>query len=334
MTGACGDTNETSDVTKASPEITTTAGTTGTLPGAVTISDIAHLTGLTETATGDVTFTVYGPFAANSSPTCTGEPFDTLVVGLGSVGADHAIDVSSGDVPVTAAGKYYWVASYGGDAANNPVAGECGDDNETSTVDKASPAISTVAVATDPTVPTTSVQDSATLTGLTANATGSVTFTIYSNSSCTAVVTTLGPVAIGTVTGGAATAVSPAYTGITTAGDYFFIARYSGDANNNAVSGHCGDANEVVHLGALVIVKAVSPVAGNGVVVNFGDTLTYTLTVSATGTLSQPNVVVNDYIPGTTRPGRRRGRPPMWRGRRSASGRAPARCPGPTPTTC
>ena len=33
-------------------------------------------------------------------------------------------------------------------------------------------------------------------------------------------------------------------------------------------------------------------------VVNFGDTLTYTLTVTATGTLDQPNVVVNDYIPG------------------------------------
>jgi uncharacterized repeat protein (TIGR01451 family) len=50
--------------------------------------------------------------------------------------------------------------------------------------------------------------------------------------------------------------------------------------------------------GKLTIVKAVSPVAGNGVVVNFGDTLTYTLTVSATGTLDQPDVVVTDYIPG------------------------------------
>ena len=32
--------------------------------------------------------------------------------------------------------------------------------------------------------------------------------------------------------------------------------------------------------------------------VEFGDTLTYTLTVNATGTLDQPNVVVNDYLPG------------------------------------
>ena len=54
----------------------------------------------------------------------------------------------------------------------------------------------------------------------------------------------------------------------------------------------------VVPTGAMTIVKGVTPVAGNGVVVKFGDTLTYTLTASATGTLNQPNVVVNDYIPG------------------------------------
>jgi uncharacterized repeat protein (TIGR01451 family) len=403
--GKCNDPNEQSAVVKTKPAITTTAGSSGTLPGAVTISDVAHLTGLTATAGGDVTFKAYGPFPASSSPTCTGTA-TTVVVALGTVGADHVIDVESGPVTVTHAGKYYWVASYSGDANNEAVAGTCGDANETSVVDStqpeivtlatggslpvgsvsdtadlsgvtadaggtivfelfaspdcdgdaiftsdeiavdgpdtygpvtttvdnagsyywiatytgddnndgvagecgdegetsvvtpASPVISTVAVATDPTVPTTSVQDTATLTGLSANATGSVTFRIYSNSTCTTLVATLGPVAIGTVTGGTATVFSGAYTGITAAGDYFFVASYSGDGNNNAVAGRCGDANEVVHTGALVIVKAVSPVAGNGVVVEFGDTLTYTLTVNATGTLSQPNVVVNDYIPG------------------------------------
>ena len=50
--------------------------------------------------------------------------------------------------------------------------------------------------------------------------------------------------------------------------------------------------------GVLNVTKAVSPVAGGGVVVEFGDTLTYTLTVSATGELTQHDVVVSDYIPG------------------------------------
>ena len=54
----------------------------------------------------------------------------------------------------------------------------------------------------------------------------------------------------------------------------------------------------VVGSGALTLSKAVSPVAGDDVVVEFGDTLTYTLTASATGTLTQPNVVVTDYLPG------------------------------------
>ena len=55
----------------------------------------------------------------------------------------------------------------------------------------------------------------------------------------------------------------------------------------------------VVPTGNLTLVKQVSPVAGNGVVVEFGDKLTYTLTASATGTLDQPNVVVTDYLPGS-----------------------------------
>ncbi len=61
----------------------------------------------------------------------------------------------------------------------------------------------------------------------------------------------------------------------------------------------------VVPTGALSLVKGVSPVAGNGVVVEFGDTLTYTLTAAATGNLDQPNVVVTDYVPGSdpARPG-------------------------------
>ena len=144
----------------------------------MTVSDVAHLTGLTATAGGDVTFKVYGPFGLNSDPTCTGAS-PAVVVALGSVGADHAIDVSSGDVTVTAAGKYYWVASYGGDGSNNAVAGQCGDANETSTVEKASPAITTTAGSTGSFPGAVTISDTAHLTGLTSTAGGNVTFTVY-----------------------------------------------------------------------------------------------------------------------------------------------------------
>jgi uncharacterized repeat protein (TIGR01451 family) len=50
---------------------------------------------------------------------------------------------------------------------------------------------------------------------------------------------------------------------------------------------------------SLDIVKSVSPTGG----ADFGDTLTYTLKVTAGGTLGQTNVLVSDYIPGH-KPGR------------------------------
>ena len=53
---------------------------------------------------------------------------------------------------------------------------------------------------------------------------------------------------------------------------------------------------------SLDIVKTVDP-AGD---VKFGDTLTYTLVVTAGGSLGQTNVVVSDYIPGY-KPGRESG---------------------------
>ena len=55
----------------------------------------------------------------------------------------------------------------------------------------------------------------------------------------------------------------------------------------------------VVGSGALTMGKVVTPGGEQtSVVVEFGDTLTYTLTASATGTLGQQNVVVTDYLPG------------------------------------
>ena len=105
-----------------------------------------------------------------------------------------------------------------------------------------------MAEATDDTLPGSSVKDTATVSGLTATATGSVTFTLYSDDSCTDLVTTLGPIAIGTVTSGTATVHSGAYDGLVDAGTYYFIASYKGDANNKDVAGDCGDDNESVTI--------------------------------------------------------------------------------------
>jgi uncharacterized repeat protein (TIGR01451 family) len=239
VTGSCGDEGETSTVNPTNPTIATTA-TGGSLP-AGSVSDRAQLTGVTASAGGTITFRLYGPSAA---PSCTGTPvFTSAPVAVSGPGSYGPVSTTVAD-----AGSYYWVASYSGDVDNNAVAGQCGDAGETSVVTKASPEISTVAVATRHTLPGTAVEDTATLTGLSANATGTVTFALYSDDDCSDLVTTLGPVAIGTVTGGSASATSPSYTGIREAGTYYFIASYSGDANNNAVAGKCGDKNEDVTI--------------------------------------------------------------------------------------
>ena len=81
------------------------------------------------------------------------------------------------------AGDYFWVATYSGDPDTGTlgVAGDCGDEGETSVVVPARPGI--VTVVPDFSVPLTGapteLTDTATLTGASAQATGTITFSLY-----------------------------------------------------------------------------------------------------------------------------------------------------------
>ena len=57
----------------------------------------------------------------------------------------HQASATSANFTVTNAGDYNWVASYSGDANNDGATGACGDEGETSTVNPATPSISTSA---------------------------------------------------------------------------------------------------------------------------------------------------------------------------------------------
>ena len=84
------------------------------------------------------------------------------------------------------------------------------------------------------------ISDSATLSGATANAGGTITFRLYSNATCTTEITTgLTPVTVN----GNGSYGSGNYTP-TAVGTYYWIASYSGDASNEAASGACGDTGE------------------------------------------------------------------------------------------
>ncbi len=232
VSGVCGDPTEKSDVGKASPTISTSA-TDGTLPGA-SIHDVATVKGLTDDATGTVAFSLW------ANATCTGVPVFTDTKPLGAV-ASHQASVTSASFTVVNAGDYNWVASYSGDANNDSATGACGDEGETSTVNPATPSISTAA--TNAQLPAGTIHDVATVSGLTANATGTVTFQLWNNANCSGGTVFSDTKPLGTVTAGVAIVTSANYTP-TAAGSYYWIASYSGDANNVTVAGHCGDAGE------------------------------------------------------------------------------------------
>jgi hypothetical protein len=105
---------------------------------------------------------------------------------------------------------------------------------------KVSPTIATTLSATTVTVGD-SVQDSATLTGATSTAGGTVTYTVYTDNTCTA-----GPRDAGTVN--VTNGIVPDSTALAfnTAGDFYWQAVYSGDANNNGATSTCTSEHVVI----------------------------------------------------------------------------------------
>ncbi len=94
-------------------------GTTGTAIAAGSIS--STLSGATSGATGTITFTVFGPQASAPSTCSTGG----TAVGTATVTGNGSYNPPAGFTP-SAAGSYWWYASYSGDSANLPSNSGCG----------------------------------------------------------------------------------------------------------------------------------------------------------------------------------------------------------------
>jgi hypothetical protein len=172
------------------------------------------------------------------------------------------------------AGTWYWVASYGGDTNNNPVAS--GATAEPVVVSKLSPSIDTVASPAAGTVGLAmTVADTATFSGA-YNPTGLVSFALYSNNTCTAATGVSGS---GTISSGQASySTAPSTWTPPVAGTYYWIASYAGDTNNNGFTTGCGDADEqiVISPASPTIATVASPTTGTiGVAMTVGDTATF-----------------------------------------------------------
>ena len=96
-----------------------------TVPGGTPVTDSGTLAGSNASdATGEVEYKVFDGISGNG--TCSG--LLTSVKGTASV-AGEALPASE-PITLSTPGVYYWVAAYGGDAANEPSESECGSEVE------------------------------------------------------------------------------------------------------------------------------------------------------------------------------------------------------------
>src|SRR5439155_1563346 len=169
----------------------------------------------------------------------------------------------------TQAGTYYWVATYSGEANNDDAVSGCAD--EPVKIGPASPSIETVQDPASGTVGAT-IKDTAKLSGLFgAHAGGTVSFKLFDNKTCDAseggLIASDGPVAVD----GNGEYATPHGASPTQAGTYYWVATYSGEANNKEAVSGCAD--EPVKIGpATPSIETVQDPASGTVGETFKDT--------------------------------------------------------------
>jgi uncharacterized repeat protein (TIGR01451 family) len=277
----------------AQTAINTNAGGPFTIgvDGTVALSDTATLSGGTSDATGTITFTLY------DNDTCT------HAVGTASAivnGADGDQYVSSPAIVVSATGTYHWIASYAsGDTSKNAnTISTCGAPNENPIVNPRPTSLTTNAggpfvLGADGTV---ALSDTATLSGGTSGAGGTITFMLFSDAACSSQVGADVTVAVNGADGKNYT--SPPIT-VNAAGTYYWVASYGSDSKNAASSSTCGDVNETPLVIKPHISISKSPDAQT---ILIGQTANFTITVTNDGDSTLTNVVVTDALaPGCAR---------------------------------
>jgi uncharacterized repeat protein (TIGR01451 family) len=249
----------------ASPTIATQLSeSTGSIGD--TVHDSATLSGATGTAGGTVTYNVYTDSACTQGKQDAG----TVNVTNGQVSDSNGIQFNN-------AGTWYWQAVYSGDNHNNSATSTCTE--EQLVINPNTPAISTLLSNLGPISIGGSVHDSATLTGETADAGGTVKYAFYSSlSDCTAgTYAAPGGTSLGSVTVTNGSVPDSNSTGpINAAGTYYFRAFYSGDANNTGpVSSACADETLMVSPNTPAVSTQLSESTGN-----VGDTVHDSATIN------------------------------------------------------
>jgi hypothetical protein len=261
--GTAGPSTETLTVNRASPTVTTTLSYSSITAGS-SVVDLATLTGAFQ-ASGTVTYEYFAGGTCSGTSTLVGTP----------VTVTNGVVASSASQQFGSAGSYRFSAVYSGDSNNNGATGGC----EPLTVNP-----STVTIAATLSLSTITVggslTDSASLSGGTNNAGGTVTYEYFSGSTCSGTATPVGtPV---TVTNGVvASSTSKQFD---TAGSYSWNAVYSGDSNNDGAISGCepltvnwASPTITLSLSSSIIIagQSVSGSASLSSSFNAGGTVTY-----------------------------------------------------------
>src|SRR6266480_763373 len=250
------------------------------------IFDVAHLTGSTLGAGGTITFKAFGP----NDPTCAGPPvFTSAAIPVNGDG-----DYNSGNFTPTVTGTYLWTAAYTGDQHNKGSSTACKDANESSTVEKATPTLTTNA--SGPVIVGQNIHDTAHLSAGFGTLGGQITFEVFApgDTTCQTPISVLPAKPVS----GANDYTSGDFT-TSAVGTYRWIAHYSGDANNNAVNTKCNDANENVQVIGPHITILKTP---DQQTIVSGQTASFTIQVINDGDSNLSNVVVTDALaPGCAR---------------------------------
>ena len=246
----CGDAGETVVVGRAAPALSTSASPVAgpkrrVRAAGLEIYDTATVRYGSQ-PTGEITFALYGP----SDPTCSGPPLfatATAVTGNGTYNSETFTP--------TASGAYRWIATYSGDAANQPAgATACGEATER--VDVTVPAQPQLASSASLAVTVGgAIHDTAHLTGG-ARPGGTIRFRLYGarDAGCTgpALFTSTVPVS------GNRDYDSGSYVP-SRPGEYRWVADYSGDAHNlSAGPTACDEAAEVASVSSTIIAAVPS----------------------------------------------------------------------------
>jgi hypothetical protein len=207
-----------------------------------TVHDTAQLTGATSNAGGTITYAVYTDNTCSTLATVANDGISGQPTG-GNV--TNGIADNSGNVTFNKAGNFWWQATYSGDVNNVGTSSAC--TSEPLVVNPKHPTLATILVPSGTINAGQSASDTAQLTGATANAGGTISYAVYTDSSCTTLATA--PAISGQPTGGAVTNGSPASSSsvtFNTPGTYYWQATYSGDVNNVGTKSPCGSEVLVV----------------------------------------------------------------------------------------